>query len=367
MCFRALILQHFVASRARATWLVFFVSLVALSSANGQNFYPLTGSCQLPFDPMDSDKMDSSVFSCLRGSINQDALFIPKSPKSALGTDSRLNFQGSLHYGVLHALIYESYHELVDSNNKDEIAFIRKQEFTTIAYQLGNTSIHPFKVLIGQQRPPFGVNLYPEMGFDQIFNPQYFWGVASPGMTVTYDNLHQTRVEISWGKSSPRYAFKKDPQHIVTTRLMYDFSVLGGIRSIFSASINKSGEKKLGVGLLSTGPMENRFHIEWVRIYPTLESSLNQILTGSLFNTANGLESPYQQIVRLAYEDSPQRRARFFILFDDVRFQYRLFTIGLGLNFKPWFATRFLVGFKQDQTEKDKHRWLLGTGIRFSL
>lgn len=361
MCFRALNSLKFVVKAILFAWL--FI-LLPNNAAFGHEFYSLTGLCQLPFDPMDSDTIDSAIFTCIRSSLNQDALFIPK---NTLGWDSRLNLQGSIHYGTLHALFYESYHELVDSNNKDELSFIKKQEFTTIAYQLGNPATHPFRLLLGQQRPPFGLNQYPEIGFDQILNPQYFWGLASPGFTLIYDNLQETRFEIAWGMTSDNYDFKDNHSHLLSSRFMYDFSVLGGMRSVFSGSISKTGEKRIGVGLLSTGPINNRFHIEWVRIYPTLSSSLNQILTGSLFNTKDGQEAPYQQIIRLAYEDPPQKRVRIFLLFDDIRFQYRLFTLGLSANFTTWLTTRFLLGFKQDQSEKNKHRWLLGTGIRFSL
>jgi hypothetical protein len=327
-----------------------------------KNSYFLLGDCFLPLDPdKDQDKIDSSFFICLKGSAFVDGVYVPN---KSYGLSDRLSFKGSAHYGSNHAFFYNIYYEQFDSTSASELQTHNKNHAVDLAaYQFGNSSRDQFRFILGQQNPAFGINHFPEIGFQKLLNPRYIWGPARPGITFVLDSQIQTQIELGWIDSSEfDIHLKKTKEYSVTTRISHDFSLAGNTRSVFSALFNKNGEKRLSLGFINIGPHQNSFQAEWVRIYSSL-GSITDIAKGS----EQGLNSTYTQLIRLLYEDPPEQPVRTSILFDDLAFQYRLFTFGVSLETKIHTIFRFSIGFKQDLTEKKRHRWLFGSGFGVQL
>ncbi len=344
-----------------------FVLLSTPLPAKPTEYFLLHGNCKLPLDPNnDIDRIRSAVFTCSKGTATIDGVFIPN---QTVGLAERFDFHTSIHYGLTHALFFETYFEQIASHVKDELPYSRDEEIQTLAYQFGNPATDRFRAIVGQQRPAFGINQFPNIALNQILDPRYIWGLSDPGINLIYDNQKEAQVEFQCTvEQDYRYLSNhlrgQVSDYSMSSRFMYDFSVLGGTRAAFSILAKKSGEKRLGFGLISIGPNQNRFQAEWVRIYASLSNSLISAVTGTLANSTEGLNSPYQQLVRFAYEDPPGQAVQNIFLFDDVAFQYRLFAYGATLNFfSSWSFLRFLIAYKQDQTGSDRHRWILSLGV----
>ncbi len=341
--------------------LAFFLLPEYLNAANQHYF--LRRNCELPFDPSaEQEKLDNSTFSCVRGSATVDSIFIPH---KTFGLSSELDLHSSYHIGSQHALFLEYYFEQLDSPINGELSYRTNQEIQTLAYQYGNPALSYFRAIIGQQTPVFGINQFPSLPFAQILNPRYVWGLSEPGLTISYDTQKQGQLDLQWSTDE-----SFDPKHIkihnhrISARHTYDFSILNGTRTEISYLTKKSGEKRFGIGLISNGPANNRFHVEFVRIYASLSESLASTVKGTLASSTQGINSPYQQIIRIAYEDFPDRKVQNSILFDDLAFQYRLFAIGTTYNFEQHTTyVRMILGFKQDTTGRKRHRWIFGLGF----
>lgn len=334
-----------------------------------KEYFLFVGNCILPFDPLkERDRIDSSYFACLKSKIALDTFYMPA---KTLGVAGRFEGTGSLHYGTQHAFFIDYYYEQMGSSHEGEVPSAKNNLLNTAVYQYGNPSVDHFRLLLGHQKPAFGVNQFPEsIGYNQMFDPRYIWGLPETNINLIFDSQEKSQLEFGWYPDESRRVFQeKIRDHAFTTRMMYDFSLNGSTRSIFSLMIKKSGEKRLGLGIVSIGPNQNIFQAEWVRHYSTLSNSLSTIVSGSINGSKEGLNSTsYMQLIRLSYQDPPGRPVRTSFLFDDLSFQYRLFAFGVSYKLPwKWSTARVLLAYRQDISGLKRSRWIIGTGIGFHL
>ncbi len=335
-----------------------------LLSASSYYFLQL-GNCLLPLDiNKEREKIDRSLFICQKSRINLDGIFISE---KTLGLAGRIELIGSAHYGTTHALIYDYYFERIGSTKSDELSFAKNSTLDTAVYQFGNPSSDKFRILLGQQKIPFGVNHYPDIGYNQLFDPRYIWSTPQLGAALIYDSQKKTQFEVGWTPNDNRNLKNKlRNNYAFTARITYDFSLTSSTRALFSVMAFKNGEKRMNIGLIGHGPKKNSVQAEWVRIYSAFSSTIEDLTKGGLSEIP--LKSSYTQLIRLSYEDPPDRNFRFSFLYDDLSFHYRLFSLSLSFNYpKKWSVVKLLASFKQDLTIKKRHRWILGSGIGFQL
>lgn len=330
--------------------------------AQTKRIFFLWGQCELPFNPIhEKIYIDRSAFFCFRGNAYADALYIPD---VTLGTSERIHPKGSFHLGSKHAFFFEGYYERLSVRRGTDLPFEKGSFFNdTIIYQYGNPSTDHMRILLGQQRPTFGINNIPDITFNKYIDPRYMWGLSRPGVTLILDSQRQSELDISWMPvNDPHPQYKKLKNHLVSARYMHDFSLAGSTRVVFSLFLDKVGEKRMGIGLLNISPRNNKFQGEWIRIYyPSKNINLVAASIGSKIN------SNYVQLIRFAYEDPPDKKVRASILYDDVSFAYRLFIIGGSVNLPFHSIFRFSIGYRQDLTEKHRNRFFLGTGVGIKL
>lgn len=352
--------------RLVAAMIVFFSTTLYSSP---REYFLFFGHCNLPFDPLkEQEKIDSSYFTCVRGNAFVDGFYIPA---KTVGVSGRVEAKASTHYGTNHALFLDYYHEHIGSNHYGEVRATREDVLDTAAYQFGNPSRNEFRFIVGKQKPAFGINRYPEtIGLNQMFDPRYMWGSPELGLNLIYDTQKRAQFEFNWISGDSTHLFKGDARnHFFASRIMYDFSLNGSTRSIFSIMVKKSGEKRLGFGIVSIGPNQNSFQAEWIRHYTSLSDSLGSVVRSTVNGSTEGLNSSsYLQLIRLSYQDSPARTVRTSFLFDDLSFHYRLYAFGLAFNLPlKGSLARLLIAFRQDATGLKKNRWILGTGVGFQL
>lgn len=350
-------MRHIIAA------IVFFVSTTLYSLP--KEYYLSLGKCVLPLNPLkEQDQIQESSFTCVKGSAHLDGLFIPN---KTFGSFDRFNLRGSTHLGNTHAIFFDAYFEQMHRIQGDELGTSRAHEIDTLAYQLGNPSYSKFRIVVGQQRPAFGINHYPSVGFNQLLEPRFIWGLPHPGVNVVYDTQNENQFELGWMSAEKLERNEKPKDHLFTARFSRDFALAGSTRGQFSFMMKKTGEKRFSLGFVSIGPKQNRFQAEWVRIYTSL-GNFSSITSGTLTGSSEqSLNSGYVQLIRFAYEDPPDQKIRTSVLYDDINLTYRLFIIGFTFKLPIHSLLRFSLGFKQDVTEKKRHRWLIGTGIGFQL
>lgn len=328
------------------------------------NFF--LGKCLLPDDTAsDSTPLEDLFFHCQKGNAQVDGLFIPN---MTYGLVSHFDLSGSIHRGFSHAFFYQVYLEETVGSKREELPYQRKVIFDTLAYQLGNPARDRIRMIVGEQNSGFGINHFPSLGYQQLIDPRDIWQMPRPAITLVLDNQVASQIEVGWHSAENHLPIANVPKdHFFTTRFTHDFALAESTRTVVSIMVKKTGERRIGFGLLTRGPKSNYFQAEFVRIYPSLSVPFQTVSSGTFFGKT-GIDSPYQQLIRLSYEDPPSQHTRFTILYDDLSFQYRLLAVGLSWNvFSDHSFIRTLLAFKQDTSGKKRSRWLLGLGLGLYL
>lgn len=311
-------------------------------------FYFLTHDCKLPEDPLTDDgNLSRSLFLCTNGLANVDGMYITNKSFASL---TRFKLQTSLHFGLKHSLFYQGYWEQM-GGTRDELPFQRESRSELAIYQYGTSGTDFALIRLGRGLLPFGINKTPLVGLNQLFDPRFFWGSPVPQLGLVLDNQKNLNVEVASGLEDFDVKAKSYRDVSLCSRLTYDFSVLNGTRAVFSFLMQKSGPRKMGIGLLNFAPNRSLFHIEWARYR----------------STPSGEEEPDRRLLRIAYQDPMEFRAQTFALYDDISFQHRLLVVGSKLRVTARFHTKLAIAYKKDETGMKRHRWYFSGGLGFQL
>jgi hypothetical protein len=300
--------------------------------------------CALP-EKTTADTADLAV--CSRASAHANGMII--SDKSLAFFHYERGYT-SLHYRHL------SFHlEGVNERGRDfpakEIDYTLKT-IESASLQLGDPGYNHFWWTIGRQRPPFGFNKNPFNDFTTFFDPRYFWEESRTAIRVSWDNQEKITIENEMACNDENNCKNRGfHDYTFTTRAMYDLAIFHGTRLELSTMAQAIGTRKLSLGILNINPKGNMFHIEMIRVR----------------TTPDGVQDPYGQLFRIAYQDSMKKKSRALILYDDVRFQYRLFGIGTDYRATHWVHSKFALFYRKDETGKKRHRWFFNIGVDIQL
>lgn len=350
---------------AISIFILLHAGLTFASEAPGKSSF-FFGKCELPFDPVqEREAIASSFFTCTKAKAFAGSLYVPS--LSALFA-SEFDVSNSFHYGLNHSLHFDYAYDRIDSQDSSSITEGDRSRIESALYQFGNPAFHKFRFNLGIQRPAFGINQYPNLGYELLFNPEFMWLPPKLGVHLIYDSQTDTQVELGWIPNEQIKGSLELPDSWFTSRFMYDFTLNGTTRSIFSFMMKKTGEKRISLGFVSHGSNRAILQAEWTRIYSTgvLEASKN---VHRSFQLGKALaDAPYVQFMRLAYEDPPHRTTRTFFEYNLLSFQYRLYSLGFKFQFlSKRLSLRLSLAFKQDITPEKQNRWLLGGGFGMRL
>ncbi|MBI2602043.1 MAG: hypothetical protein HYW48_03215 [Deltaproteobacteria bacterium] len=290
--------------------------------------------------------MSRSFFLCANGLANLDGMYITNKRFASL---SRYKIKTSFHYGLKHTLFYQGYMEQMGGTG-DELPFQRESRSELAIYQYGTPGSDRVLFRVGHGLLPFGINRTPLVGLNQLFDPRFFWGSPLPHVGLTLDNLKNLTFEVAAGLEK-EIDGDESKDYSFSSRVMYDFSVLNGTRAVLSFLGQKSGPRKMGIGLLNFAPNRSLFHLEWARYR----------------SAPSGEEEPDRRLLRIAYQDPPRAKAQTYVLYDDVNFQHRLLVVGSKLSFNTQFNTNLAIAYKKDETGMKRHRWYFSGGLGFQL
>ncbi|MBP6218368.1 MAG: hypothetical protein KA436_07260 [Oligoflexales bacterium] len=231
---------------------------------------------------------------------------------------------------------------------KHEIDFLNK-ELKLAAIRFGDPSSDKFLLTLGQQMSAFGIDKNPFLLFTSFYDNRFFWGISRPALKVSLDDLEKWTWELQ--VSQNKFSLQDTAQHSFSSRLSRDISIFNGTRFAVSFLSEKEGKRQIGLSAVSTTPDHNLAHIEWIHVRAT----------------PDGKEKPFEQIIRLAYEESIKKKTRSLVLYDDVRFQYRLFGFGVEHRFHPQVYSQHALFYRKDESPKKLHRWTFEFGFGLTL
>lgn len=333
-------------TKVRCFWtiaLALHIDCSVTGADQDSKFYFNVGSCQLPSDPHESTSgILTPIGSCLRANINHDMAY---ASKIRLLHATRADGDLSIHVGHYNSLFASGYVERTESVEPDKLPYSLTKTLRNLSYTLGNLALYPLALTVGRQSPSFGINHTPLIGLNNIWNPRQFWDGASPGIALRVDNMKSIAAELSLNRDFD------DDDRFVSLRLMYDMAYKAGVRCVVSFQGKDTGERKGGLAALAMDHLGNLLQIEWVRIR----------------STPDGKSDSFQQLVRIAFEESREKNIRVFAQYDDIRRVARQVIFGSHMRFLNNLHTKTAVAYRKSSDQARSQQWFFALGIGFTL
>lgn len=312
------------------------------------------GDCALEQQQEDLNEPPYSLLTqaivCAKAQINLHSLYISNRSFALI---DKAKFYGASHFGNFYSLHVQGIQERGGDSKKDY--FIDRKEIDLAVIQIGNPAYDHWRLLIGKQKPAFGVNRNPFNEFPSFLDPITLWESPHPSLRFVYDSQDKFTVEVETAcQSSKELGVCRDEYQnhfLYSTRLMYDISIFNGTRFILSHLGDFKGKRQFGLGIVNITPDNNIFHIEWNRTR----------------TTPDGKHDPFAQLLRIAFEDSPKKKVRNLVLYDDLRGLYRLFGLGGVVHAASHIDAKFALFYKKDETLNKRHRWFFDFGLSTQL
>jgi hypothetical protein len=305
-------------------------------------FYVQRGRCELPFDPAKDPNphLMLPLGMCANAYANQSLLY---SSELYFADTRRAEGQLSLHAGAYQSLYFGGFVERIASAREDKIPTHVEKDLREASYTLGNVTLFPLSVTVGKQSPVFGINHSPITTINPLFSSRALWSRANPGAIIRLDNIRRWSFETSINQHSARD--DKPEDKTLAARYMYDLPFKLGVRTVFSFQGKESGERKAGIGFLSISPRGNIFQIEWVRSR----------------STPDGKQDPFEQIIRISFEESPFEVSSAYLMFEEIRLVARQMT--LGSRWRMWEHVQTLSSITYQKPQESKQEWFLSLGL----
>ena len=311
----------------------------------------LIGNCELLNDPL-TDPPNAPVF-CLRGKLGSEyVLGLNKGASSYWGS----YMDGSL--GIYITSWFSLYGRARARKFLNLGLHSPPNLYADAEYavgQFGNPVMHKVRLMLGQMRPPFGIDRPDVDEFYRLVEDRRFWPGPAPSAALAFDDLRATELDIGWAgypsEDHPGENQKKDFLHqIFSARFMRDLAGNGSTRLVFSGALDSLGPRFYGFGVVNVSQNNDQFVFEVVKRQenPDGRSSSKEAIT---------------EVIRLGYIGTFTQDSRWIIHFDDERARFRRGLVEFNQRYWNYLILRLGFSYKIESIPHSKGNWHLISGV----
>lgn len=318
------------------------------------------GVCQLPAGGTSSDAAMSGI-ACLRVRPAVDLVGLPGSGDSPLTVASLAGSIG-IHLSPWVSLQAKGSIRETNSFDRDSTDWALmpdgvKKRTEHAVVRLGNPALNRFRVAMGNQRLPFGIDGNPADDAWLVMEDRTFWGFSSRGVSLAYDNLLDLQLEAGisgqgMGEKLDSGSGESMPGRSAA-RLTYDLGFFERARVVVSVA-DDLDRMRYGLGFLSSLRNGDLTHFELLR------SS----------GEDRDLDAGFRRLFRFAYQTADRR---WWFLYDDDRLRARTFALGYRhfivspASSGAGVALKFAFGGVRSLNTIVEGKAMLTTGVEASL
>lgn len=341
-----------------ARWTALLVSGIAVTqvsiAASDKSAFQdrlLWGECELNQDPELNDETQWPKL-CLKGHVAQQALI--RSNYHELNRE----FQYGEAYFGLHANSLLSMHGRVNAYRFSMPQGGAEKETESLFLQVGNVTLHRFRLAMGRLNLPFGLDLrpLPEI-YGAIYKTRAYWLSAPYGVRIGWEDLRNVQFDVGvvtdkktldgmQGEDKP-----KDPRMQWSARVMVDIAALGGTRFIFSLMDDNPNERRVGGAIMTRDTTGGITAFEWVRRY----------------FRPKPIDRAFDQILRFQYVGNRANPFNWLFEYEDEFKHQWLASLGFEHSFFRYGRLRLTTSYVKPRTVADVPHWLATAGVQAEL
>jgi hypothetical protein len=341
------------------------VAAVSVHAQSGGSFvrgeafggYLLWGSCELK-DDQDSSSPNGPIF-CVRGKIGTESVL-----SSGPSNEDLWGKYADGNIGVYLTSWLSLYGRARERQFKKFVGDVAPDTFRDTEYAVvsfGNPVRHKLRMMVGQMRPPFGIDRPDVDEFYRLSEDRRFWPGPTSAVAVNLDDLRATEMNIGLARyknelNLERAILKGDYHDVVTVRFMRDFSGNGGTRLVLSGGVDSAGARLYGLGFVNQAPNLDQLQFEVVRRLPQPDGR-------------ESYDDSLTQIIRVGFIGHYDHDARWIFHLDDERDRFRRGLLEFNYRLLNYFIFRMGASYRvniHDGTNIDS-RWSMISGFEARL
>jgi hypothetical protein len=311
----------------------------------------LIGNCELMHDPL-TEPPNAPVF-CLRGKIGGEYV---------LGLNKGApNYWGSYTDGSLGIYItsWFSLYGRARARNFMNLGLPSPPNIYADAEyavgQFGNPVMHKVRLMLGQMRPPFGIDRPDVDEFYRLVEDRRFWPGPATSAILAFDDLRATELDIGWAGYTAEHQAEGSQKiesfhQIVSARFMRDLAGNGSTRLVFSGALDSLGPRYYGFGVVNVSQNTDQFVFEVVRRQETPDGR-------------SSTKEAVNEVIRLGYIGTFVQDSRWIIHFDDERSRFRRGLVELNQRYWNYLIVRLGFSYKIESMPHSKGNWHLISGV----
>jgi hypothetical protein len=319
--------------------------------------YLLWGPCEMA-DYHDAVAPKGPIF-CIRGKVGgESVLSSGPSNEDLLGkyADGNIGIYIFPWFSLYGRARTREFRKIVGDTGVDAY---RDVEYAAVNF--GSPSQHKFRMMLGQMRPPFGIDRPDVDEFYRLSEDRRFWPGPTSSVALTLDDLRATEMNLGLARyrsdlSLEKAILKGDYHDVVTLRFMRDFAGSGGTRLILSGGIDSTGARLYGVGFVNQAPNSDQLQFEVVRRLPQPDGR-------------ESVEESLSQIIRLGFIGHFDHDARWIFHLDDEKYRFRRGLLEFNYRLENYLIARVGTIYRIDIVNgaNDSGRWNMISGFEVRL